>query len=48
MPTSDLIKFKAKGWIDVFGARFAKAVGELQVLLLNVIALNGDTHDLFE
>lgn len=29
MPTSEDIKFKAKAWIDVFGARFAKAVGSL-------------------
>eukprot|EP00635_Sarcinochrysidales_sp_CCMP3193_P011699 CAMPEP_0118889864 /NCGR_PEP_ID=MMETSP1166-20130328/589_1 /TAXON_ID=1104430 /ORGANISM="Chrysoreinhardia sp, Strain CCMP3193" /LENGTH=623 /DNA_ID=CAMNT_0006828461 /DNA_START=135 /DNA_END=2006 /DNA_ORIENTATION=+ len=27
MPTSDAIKFKAKAWIDVVGARSAKAVG---------------------
>lgn len=27
MPTSETIKFKAKAWIDVFGARTAKALG---------------------
>lgn len=27
MPTSDAIKFKAKAWIDVFGARSMKALG---------------------
>jgi len=27
MPTSEAIKFKAKAWIDVFGARLAKALG---------------------
>ena len=27
MPTSDAIKYKAKAWIDVFGARCAKAFG---------------------
>ena len=27
MPTSDAIKYKAKAWIDVFGARCAKALG---------------------
>eukprot|EP01041_Mallomonas_annulata_P011656 gene11656-24414_t len=27
MPTSEAIKFKAKAWIDVFGSRFAKAIG---------------------
>jgi AAA family ATP:ADP antiporter len=27
MPTSEAIKFKAKAWIDVFGARCAKALG---------------------
>merc|ERR1712146_878549 len=27
MPTSEAIKFKAKAWIDVFGARSAKALG---------------------
>jgi AAA family ATP:ADP antiporter len=26
MPTSEAIKFKVKAWIDVFGARCAKAV----------------------
>merc|ERR1711916_107069 len=29
MPTSDAIKYKAKAWIDVFGARCAKALGSL-------------------
>jgi ATP/ADP translocase len=29
MPTNEEVKFKAKAWIDVFGARFAKAVGSL-------------------
>jgi hypothetical protein len=29
MPTSETIKYKAKAWIDVAGARFAKAVGSL-------------------
>ena len=28
-PTSEPIKFKAKAWIDVFGARLAKAAGSL-------------------
>ena len=27
IPTSEAIKFKAKAWIDVFGARSAKALG---------------------
>ncbi len=27
MPTSDAIKYKAAAWIDVFGCRFAKAIG---------------------
>jgi AAA family ATP:ADP antiporter len=27
LPTSNAIKFRAKFWIDVFGARFAKAIG---------------------
>ena len=27
MPTSEAVKFKAKAWIDVFGARCAKALG---------------------
>lgn len=29
IPTSESIKFKAKAWIDVFGSRFAKALGSL-------------------
>jgi len=29
MPTTEDVKFKAKAWIDVFGARFAKAIGSL-------------------
>ena len=29
MPTSEPIKFKAKAWIDVLGARVAKALGSL-------------------
>lgn len=29
MPTSEPIKFKAKAWIDVFGSRFAKALGSM-------------------
>jgi AAA family ATP:ADP antiporter len=32
MPTSDMIKFKAKAWIDVFGARLAKAMGASTLL----------------
>ncbi|KAJ1393828.1 hypothetical protein B484DRAFT_408092, partial [Ochromonadaceae sp. CCMP2298] len=27
IPTSEAIKYKAKAWIDVFGARLAKAIG---------------------
>ena len=27
IPTSDAIKYRAKAWIDVFGARLAKAIG---------------------
>ena len=29
IPTSEPIKFKAKAWIDVFGARSAKAIGSI-------------------
>ena len=29
MPTSEAVKFKAAAWIDVFGCRFAKALGSL-------------------
>ncbi|CAM9979378.1 unnamed protein product, partial [Laminaria digitata] len=32
LPTSDAIKFKAKGWIDVFGSRCAKGVGSFVTL----------------
>lgn len=32
LPTSDAIKFKAKGWIDVFGSRVAKGVGSFVTL----------------
>jgi AAA family ATP:ADP antiporter len=35
IPTSDAIKFKAKAWIDVFGARLAKGVGSLITNLSN-------------
>jgi AAA family ATP:ADP antiporter len=33
IPTSEPIKFKAKAWIDVFGARLAKAVGSVMTHL---------------
>mmetsp|Transcript_19273 Transcript_19273/g.26541 ORF Transcript_19273/g.26541 Transcript_19273/m.26541 type:complete len:264 (-) Transcript_19273:37-828(-) len=32
LPTTDEIKFKCKGWIDVVGARMAKALGSLITL----------------
>ncbi|CAM9577678.1 unnamed protein product, partial [Discosporangium mesarthrocarpum] len=32
IPTSNAIKFKAKGWIDVFGSRCAKGVGSFITL----------------
>jgi AAA family ATP:ADP antiporter len=35
IPTSEPIKFKAKAWIDVFGARLAKAVGSIITHLAN-------------
>ena len=35
IPTSEPIKFKAKAWIDVFGARLAKAVGSVITHLSN-------------
>lgn len=35
IPTSEPIKFKAKAWIDVFGARLAKAVGSVITHLAN-------------
>lgn len=35
IPTSDAIKFKAKAWIDVFGARLAKGIGSLITNLSN-------------
>lgn len=42
VPTSDAIKFKAASWIEVFGARFAKALGSLlnQFLQRNVYQRN--------
>lgn len=41
LPTSDAIKFKAKGWIDVFGSRVAKGVGSFVTL-----TSRGDKHRL--
>lgn len=38
MPTSEAIKFKAKAWIDVFGARCAKALGSYITNLGNILA----------
>jgi len=29
VPTSREVKFKSKGWIDMFGSRFAKAEGSV-------------------
>lgn len=32
LPTSDAVKFKAKGWIDVFGSRCLKGIGSFVTL----------------
>ena len=42
VPTSDSIKFKAASWIEVFGARFAKAIGSFlnRVMQHDVHAIN--------
>jgi AAA family ATP:ADP antiporter len=35
IPTDDIVKYKAKGWIDVFGERFAKFLGARASALLS-------------